>query len=133
MGSVTEGGVRATLGGTVELDGWSATVLAQLAELGLVEARRLEGVLPPEVPRVLRQLVAALAVIGSAQQEPSLAHIEAQSTEMLTVDEAAGRLGKTPATVRRWFNEGRLPGRRVGERVILVERASVEALAEAAA
>lgn len=133
MGSVTEGGVRATLGGTVELDGWSATVLAQLGELGLVEARRLEGVLPPEVPRVLRQLVAALAVIGSAQQEPSLPHIEAQSTEMLTVDEAAGRLGKTPATVRRWFNEGRLAGRRVGERVILVERASVEAQVEAAA
>lgn len=33
---------------------------------------------------------------------------------MLTVPEAAGRLGKSPETVRRWIRSGRLRARKVG-------------------
>lgn len=35
---------------------------------------------------------------------------------MLTVAEAADRLGRNPETVRRWIRSGRLPARRVGAR-----------------
>jgi excisionase family DNA binding protein len=35
---------------------------------------------------------------------------------MLTVAEAADRLGRNPETVRRWIRSGRLPARRVGTR-----------------
>lgn len=35
---------------------------------------------------------------------------------VLTVAEAADRLGKDPETVRRWIRSGRLPARRVGVR-----------------
>lgn len=35
---------------------------------------------------------------------------------MLTVAEAADRVGKNPETIRRWIRSGRLPARRVGHR-----------------
>jgi excisionase family DNA binding protein len=38
---------------------------------------------------------------------------------MLTVAEAADRLGRNPETVRRWIRSGRLPARRVGTRHVI--------------
>ena len=33
---------------------------------------------------------------------------------MITVPEAARRLGKNPETIRRWIREGKLPSRKIG-------------------
>jgi excisionase family DNA binding protein len=41
---------------------------------------------------------------------------------MLTVAEAADRLGRNPETVRRWIRSGRLPSRRVGARHAIDDR-----------
>jgi excisionase family DNA binding protein len=41
---------------------------------------------------------------------------------MLTVAEAADRLGRNPETVRRWIRSGRLPARRVGARHAIDDR-----------
>jgi excisionase family DNA binding protein len=38
---------------------------------------------------------------------------------MLTVAEAASRAARSPATVRRWIREGRLPAERVGARHLI--------------
>ena len=40
---------------------------------------------------------------------------------MITVPEAARRLGKNPETVRRWIREGRLPAQRVGTQHVISE------------
>jgi excisionase family DNA binding protein len=40
---------------------------------------------------------------------------------MLTVPEAARRIGKNPETVRRWIREGKLPARRVGTQHVIEE------------
>lgn len=41
---------------------------------------------------------------------------------VLTVAEAADRLGRNPETVRRWIRSGRLPARRVGARHAIDDR-----------
>jgi excisionase family DNA binding protein len=41
---------------------------------------------------------------------------------LLTVAEAADRLGRSPETVRRWIRSGRLPARRVGARHAIDDR-----------
>ncbi len=41
---------------------------------------------------------------------------------MLTVPEAARRVGRNPETIRRWIREGKLPARKVGTQHILEER-----------
>lgn len=41
---------------------------------------------------------------------------------MLTVPEAARRVGRDPETVRRWIRAGRLRARRVGTQHVIEER-----------
>lgn len=41
---------------------------------------------------------------------------------MLTVPEAARRVGRNPETVRRWIREGRLAARKVGTQHVIEER-----------
>lgn len=40
---------------------------------------------------------------------------------MLTVPEAARRIGRNPETVRRWIREGKLPARKVGTQHVIEE------------
>ena len=40
---------------------------------------------------------------------------------MVTVPEAARRIGRHPETVRRWIREGRLPATRVGTQHLIEE------------
>ncbi len=40
---------------------------------------------------------------------------------MLTVPEAARRLGRNPETVRRWIRSGKLPARKVGTQHVIEE------------
>jgi excisionase family DNA binding protein len=40
---------------------------------------------------------------------------------MLTVPEAARRIGRNPETIRRWIREGKLPARKVGTQHVLDE------------
>jgi excisionase family DNA binding protein len=47
---------------------------------------------------------------------------------MLTVPEAARRVGRTPETVRRWIRSGRLRARKVGTQHV-VEENDLEAVA----
>lgn len=48
---------------------------------------------------------------------------------MLTVPEAARRVGKDPETVRRWIRAGRLPARKIGTQHV-IEEADLEPLME---
>ena len=48
---------------------------------------------------------------------------------MITVPEAARKLGKDPETVRRWIRSGRLPARRIGTQHV-IEESDLEALLE---
>ena len=48
---------------------------------------------------------------------------------MLTVPEAARRVGKNPETIRRWIRSGRLRSQRVGTQH-LVDEADLEALVD---
>jgi excisionase family DNA binding protein len=41
---------------------------------------------------------------------------------MLTVSQAARRVGRDPATIRRWIHSGRLRAERVGTRHVIKER-----------
>ena len=41
---------------------------------------------------------------------------------MLTVPEAAERVGRDPETVRRWIRSGKLPARKVGTQHVIEER-----------
>lgn len=41
---------------------------------------------------------------------------------MLTVPEAARRVGRNPETVRRWIREGKLAARKVGTQHVIEER-----------
>ncbi len=40
---------------------------------------------------------------------------------MLTVPEAARRVGRKPETIRRWIREGRLPARKIGTQHVIEE------------
>lgn len=40
---------------------------------------------------------------------------------MLTVPEAARRVGRNPETVRRWIRQGRLPAQRIGTQHLIDE------------
>ena len=46
---------------------------------------------------------------------------------MLTVPEAARRVGRNPETLRRWIREGRLAARKVGTQHV-IEEADLDAL-----
>jgi excisionase family DNA binding protein len=46
---------------------------------------------------------------------------------MLTVPEAAKRVGRNPETVRRWIREGKLPARKIGTQHV-IEDGDLEAL-----
>jgi excisionase family DNA binding protein len=46
---------------------------------------------------------------------------------LVTVDEAAADLGLRPVTIRAQYRRGRLTGRRLGRRLILIDRESVTA------
>ena len=48
---------------------------------------------------------------------------------MLTVPEAARRVGRNPETVRRWIRAGRLPARKVGTQHV-IEEADLDAMFE---
>ena len=48
---------------------------------------------------------------------------------MITVPEAAKKLGKDPETVRRWIRSGRLPARRIGTQHV-IEESDLESLLE---
>jgi excisionase family DNA binding protein len=48
---------------------------------------------------------------------------------MITVPEAAKRIGKDPETIRRWIRSGRLSARKVGTQHV-IEEADLEALVE---
>lgn len=45
---------------------------------------------------------------------------------MLTVPQAARRVGRNPETVRRWIREGKLPARKVGMQHV-IDEADLEA------
>ena len=47
---------------------------------------------------------------------------------MLTVPEAAKRVGRNPETIRRWIREGRLAARKIGTQHV-IEEADLERLA----
>jgi excisionase family DNA binding protein len=47
--------------------------------------------------------------------------------EIMTVVEAAELLDVEPTLVRRWIREKRLPAKRIGERLYVLERKHVEA------
>jgi excisionase family DNA binding protein len=53
---------------------------------------------------------------------------------MLTVPEAARRVGRNPETVRRWIREGKLAARKVGTQHVIEDRdlAAFEASTESA-
>ncbi len=40
---------------------------------------------------------------------------------MLTVPQAARRVGRKPETIRRWIREGRLPARKIGTQHVIEE------------
>ena len=50
---------------------------------------------------------------------------------MITVPEAARRVGRNPETIRRWIRSGRLRSEKVGTQH-LVDEATLDALADAA-
>ena len=49
---------------------------------------------------------------------------------MLTVPEAARRVGRKPETIRRWIREGRLPARKIGTQHVIEEGDLREASAD---
>lgn len=51
---------------------------------------------------------------------------------MLTVPEAARRVGRDPETIRRWIRSGRLRARKIGTQHV-IEEADLEAVVEEAA
>jgi excisionase family DNA binding protein len=50
--------------------------------------------------------------------------------ELLTVDEAAGRLKMHPVTVRRLLRDGQIPGRKIGARQWRISAAVLRAYVE---
>jgi len=49
---------------------------------------------------------------------------------MLTVPEAARRVGRDPETVRRWIRTGKLPHQKIGTQYFVDEQALAELVAE---
>lgn len=49
---------------------------------------------------------------------------------MLTVPEAAARVGRNPETIRRWIRSGRLPARKIGTQHVIEENDLDDALGD---
>lgn len=47
---------------------------------------------------------------------------------MLTIAEAAARLGLSPSRIRQFIADGRLPAHRYGQRVVLIDEAALAPL-----
>lgn len=49
-------------------------------------------------------------------------------SRFLSIQQAADEVGVNPKTIRRWISDGRLTARRVGPRLIRIERAELDRL-----
>ena len=55
-------------------------------------------------------------------------HTQRPEDEWLSVADVAGELGMHPSTVRKWANDGLLPGMRIGRRQWRFRRSALRAL-----
>lgn len=74
------------------------------------ESLRRTGNLSPEVSRSLDRAIQLLRELESVPARP--VRVDQEGRRVLSTHEAARRLGVTPMTVIRWFEEGRLVGYR---------------------
>jgi excisionase family DNA binding protein len=63
-------------------------------------------------------------LVWATKQQREVAVIELRS-ELVTATELARELKVAPATIRSWFSKGRIPGHRLGRKVIRYKLADV--------